>query len=334
MKKRTRFILGGAVLLAAGVACLAVFGKWTPAPRDIPVLMYHNVLPGDQELSIWQVSAEEFAWQMDQLDEAGYTPILPEDIARAAAGRGRLPEKPVVITFDDGYVGVAEHAEPILAKHGFKAICYVIVGRMGGEGDDRGVFDSGPLMSAREVSEMAKRGVIAIGSHSMKHGKGPPEWRATEIGPSRAELLRLTGVDTRSYSYPFGLCGYPCLAEALRRNEYTTAVACKDEVFRFGTDTNLYEIPRISVYGGKHALALEGVDAGRGEVVFTNPGGSKLVLYALVRDKATGRTWTSDPQIVGSRKPAAFAFPPEALEGEREIEAWEKFGVFRYYPNP
>jgi peptidoglycan/xylan/chitin deacetylase (PgdA/CDA1 family) len=332
--KKGAWISGGmVVLLAAGLACWSAFGKHVPAPRDIPVLMYHNIVPEEGNLSIWHVSLEEFAWQMDQLEEAGFTPILPEDIARAAAGRGRLPKKPIVLTFDDGYTGVQDYAEPILAKHGFKAICYVIVGRIGGEGDDRAVFEWGPLMSVREVTEMAKRGVIAIGSHSLKHGKGPPAWRATEIGPSRAELLRLTGVDTRSYCFPFGLCGYPCLEEALRNNEYTTAMACKDEMFRFGTDTNLYAIPRVSVYGGNHDLTLEGVDAGRGEVVFRNPG-DKMLLRAVVRDKATGQSWTSEVHTVSGQNPTAFAFPPEALAGEREIEAWDKFGIFRYYPKP
>lgn len=334
MKKKTWILFFGIVLLVAGLASLAIFWPQVPPPRDIPVLMYHNVLPANDDMNVWQVTTEEFAWQIDQLDKAGYTPILPDDIARAAKGRGKLPEKPIVITFDDGYLGVMEYAEPILAKHGFKAICYVIVGRMGGEGDDRGLFHSGPLMSVREVTEMAKRGVIAIGSHSLKHGKGTPQYRASEIGPSRTELKRLTGVDTRSYCYPFGLYGYDFMDEALRQNKYTTAMACEDKMFHFGIDTNLYAIPRISVYGGKHALELGKVDAERGEVVFQNPGGGNLVLCAVVRNGTSGNTWTSAPQTVNDTRSAVFAFPPEALTGEPEIEAWDQFHIFRYYPKP
>lgn len=319
-------------VLAAAVGMWREFvRRESRIPRDIPVLMYHNVLPEAEEAeSVWIVTKEEFARQMDQLEAAGYETILPDDIAEVAQGRKLLPEKPVVITFDDGYLGVMEHAEPILAEHGFKAICYVIVGRIGGEGDTRGRFDNGPLMSLLEVPAMAKRGVVSIGSHSWKHGKKSPQKRAGEIGPSRTALRQLTGVDTHSYSYPFGRCGYDFMLEALRENGYTTAMACKDEMFRYGPDANLYEIPRISVYGGRHELSVQ-ADAAHGEVSVSNAGVG-LPLRVTVRDAARGREWTSDAQFAGGGETTVFRFPPEALDGEREIEAWDKFGIFRYWP--
>ena len=331
MKKRLLVCLALLLLLAVVSAALRwMWWKRQTEPRDIPVLMYHNVLPkGD--LSVWQVSVDEFARQMDQLAAAGYTTILPDDIARASRGWGRLPPKPIVITFDDGYEGVMTHAEPILARHGFKAICYVIVSRLAGEGDDRGVFDSGPLLSTNEAAAMASRGVVAVGSHSMTHGKGTPQQRASEIGPSRKELRRRMGVDTRSYCYPFGLCGYDFMDAALRENGFTTAMACKDEMFHYGTDTNLFAIPRISVYGGNHELAFQGIDADGGKVVFSNHG-ARLPLCVVVRNDATGQEWKSELQNVGGDRPIIFEFPSEALDGPRTIEAWDKFGIFRYYP--
>ena len=318
-----------AVLPFLAAAC----SRRVPEPRDIPVLMYHNVLPDAEDLSVWQVSAEEFACQMDQLANAGFEPILPDDIARAAAGRGKLPGKPVVITFDDGYEGVVRHAEPVLAAHGFKAICYVIAGRLAREGEERETFDSGPLLTAAEAAAMARRGTIAAGSHSMTHARNDPARLASEIGPSRKAIRRRLGVATRAYCYPFGLCGYDAMRDALCENGFTTALACGDGMFRFAPGCDLLAIPRVSVYGGHHAISLDGVDAARGEVRFANPGAG-IPLKAVVRDPATGRRWESGVQPVGGRirRPVAFAFPPEALEGEREIEAWDKFGLFRYFP--
>lgn len=316
------------------VVALAAFTgngcRRAPAPRDIPVLMYHNVLPDDPGLSVWQVSADEFARQMDQLDEAGFTPILPEDIALAAAGRGTLPDKPVVITFDDGCEGVIRHAEPVLARHGFKAICYVIAGLLAGVGAERTVFDGNPLLSANEAAAMAARGVIAVGSHSMTHARNNPLRLGREIGPSR-DAIRQLGGDVHSYCYPFGLHGYDFMYDALRTNGFHTALVCQDEIFRFGTDTNLLAIPRVSVFGGHHDIAFAGADPGRGEVVFSNTGRT-LPLRAVVRDPATGREWRSEPRDVGVGKPVAFALPPGALDGPREFEAWDKFGIFRYFP--
>lgn len=331
MKKRFLLVFGCIFAIAATVvAGWFLCRPRIPAPRDIPVLMYHNVLPGGSRLSVWQVSTEEFAWQMDQLDKGGYTPILPEDIARAAAGRGKLPEKPIVITFDDGYEGVMANAEPILAKHGFKAICYAVVGLLAGEGNERATFDSGPLLSTNEAVAMHARGVVAVGSHSMTHVSFNPKRLGREIGPSREELKRL-GIDTHDYCYPFGLYGYDFMYDALRANDFHTAFICEDEMYRFGADTNLFAIPRISVYGGEHGIALAEVAPARGEVVFSNSGRG-IPLRAVVRDEATGHEWRGDIQTVGGDTPSVFSFPPEALDGPRTIEAWDKFGIFRYYP--
>lgn len=300
-------------------------------PRDIPVLMYHNVLR-DGELSVWQVSEEEFERQMGQLEEAGYTTVLPEDIERASRGWGWLPKKPVVITFDDGYEGVAAFAEPILARHGMKAICYAVVGLLAKEGEERATFDSGPLLTAAEAAAMAGRGVVALGSHSLSHCRGNPAALAAEIGPSRGELRRRTGVKPSDYCYPHGLYGYDYMYEALRRSHYRTAMACGDRMFRYGTETNLLAIPRLSVYGGRHALRVEGVRAEEGEVLLGNPGGARIPLKVRVTDEAGGRQWESGVQWVGGKGTTAFRFPAEALAGERKIEAWDKEGIFRYVP--
>lgn len=331
MKSRTLRIAPLVLATVPAVAVLvAVFALWRgfrPAPRDIPVLMYHNVLDGEN-LSKWQVSADEFAAQMDRLADAGYETILPHDIARASRGWGRLPPKPVVITFDDGYEGVKTFAEPILARHGFRAICYVIVNRLGGEGADRAAFDSGPLLSTNEVAAMAARGTVAFGSHSLSHIPVPVRL-STEIRQSRYRLRELTGVKTHDYCYPFGLHGYDHMYAALRESHYETAMICDDRMFRFGADTNLFAIPRLSVYGGRHAVGLAAEDPVGGTVTITN-GGMPLPLKAVIRRESDGRTWETEPQWAGGRGVPVYRFPPDAFEEPHRVEAWDKAGLFRY----
>ena len=330
MKKTLRSAaVAAAVAIAALAAAHAVQRARQLRPRDIPVLMYHNVLDGD-ELGVWQVSAEEFARQMDQLAEAGYETVLPAEIERASRGWGWLPRKPVVITFDDGYEGVATFAEPVLAKHGFKAICYVIVDRIGGEGADRASFDSGPLLSTNEVAAMAARGTVAVGSHSLMHVPDPRRL-SEEIRQSRYKIRRLFGVKTRDYCYPFGLHGYDHMDAALRESRYTTALICDDRMFRYGTDTNLFAIPRLSVYGGRHAIGLAAVDPAAGTVAVTN-GGVPIPLKAVVRRESDGRVWESDVRRVGGPAATRYEFPAEAFAEPFRVEAWDKAGLFRYLP--
>ncbi len=328
--KNSLFTWGLAGITAAAALGVAAWRAHQLRPRDIPVLMYHNVLQ-DGELSVWQVSEEEFGRQMAQLEEAGYTTVLPRDIERASRGWGWLPEKPVVITFDDGYEGVAKCAEPILARHGMKAICYPVVGLLAKEGEERATFDSGPILTAAEAAAMARRGVVALGSHSLTHSRGNPRQLAAEIGPSRGELRRRTGVKPSDFCYPHGLHGYDYMYDALRRSHFRTAMACGDRMFRYGTDTNLLAIPRLSVFGGRHDIRVESVLPEKGEVWLVNSG-SRIPLRVRIEDEAGNRRWESDMQTVGGTGPVVYRFPPEALEGERSIEAWDQAGLFRYMP--
>ncbi len=290
--------------------------------------MYHNVCGGDGPLSVWQVSAEEFERQMEELDQAGYETILPNDIARAAHGWRRLPRKPVVITFDDGYAGVAEFAEPVLAKHGFRAICYVIVNRLGEPGGPRTSFDSGPLMTTDEAAALHARGTVLLGSHSLTHVPNPKKLTA-EISAARYRLRERTGVKSRDYCYPFGLHGSDAMYAALRDSHYSTALICEDKMFRFGVETNLFAIPRLSVYGGRHAVGFAGVDGNSGKVAVTN-GGMRIPLKVVARRESDGAVWETDLQRVAGRKAAVFILPAEALAAPCLLEARDKAGLFTY----
>ncbi len=332
-------------LVAAAVAAAAAAAAWRAAMlwnegREIPVLMYHNVLPDDGTLTVWQVSEDEFARQMRELDHGGYTPILPDDIYWAARGLRLLPRKPVAITFDDGYEGVMKYAEPILAEHGFRAICYVIVGRLGGEGADRGVFDSGPLLSTNEVSAMARRGTIAIGSHSMTH---VPAWRqlAMEIPESRYALRRLTGVKTKSYCYPHGLCGYDDMNAALRHGKFRTALACGDAMFHFSRGADLYAIPRVSVYGGRHEFEIRDFGAGEGRAAATVRNvGAPMPVRCMLVERRTGRVHISDGAAVRIGQGRRNTVPEATFEwtglpkglgtGDFEAVVCEQNGLFTY----
>ena len=326
-----RFVLSAAALVLLALA--AAWG-WRAAalrPRDIPVLMYHNVLPDDEATDAYKVSVSEFARQMDELEAAGYRTILPNDIHLASRGLKPLPRKPVVVTFDDGYLGVRDNAEPILARHGFRAICYAVTARLGGEGAERATFDSGPLLSTNEAAAMAARGVVALGSHSRTHRPNPRSL-VSEIPASRYELRRLTGAKSKDYSYPHGLYGYPEMYEALRKGKFRTAVICEDRMFRYGTETNLLAIPRLTVYGGRHSVRIESVDAATGEVTVSN-GGEGLPLKVVVLDPEGGRPLAeSEVRRLGGGDRASFRVPPEALSGSPVLDVKDKAGLFSYLP--
>lgn len=332
--KRARlaaFVAAPLALVALLAVAHAVQRVHQLRPRDIPVLMYHNVLPGDEADSVWKVSVEEFRRQMDDLRDAGYQTILPDDIRRASRGWGWLPPKPVVITFDDGYEGVMRHAEPILRDHGFRGICYVIVNRLGADGEPRPAFDSGPLLTTNEVAAMAARGTVAVGVHSLTHRRDPKRL-AQEARVGRYELRKRTGVKSKSYCYPFGMYSQPYMREAVEAAHYRTALICDDRMFHYAPDVDWLTIPRLSVYGGQHGIRVEAVDFAKGIAKVSNAG-HELPLKAVMRDPETGRVAESPAVRVGPKtrtlRVDGDGFPTNAV-----VELRDAAGLFRYDPAP
>ena len=174
-----------------------------PAPvarLTVPILMYHYVddtppAAGPQSAEL-TIPTAQFAAEMDYLAVNGFHLVTLEEVAAALSGEGRLPAKPVAITFDDGGRDNYTVAFPILQLHGFRATFFVITGFVG----NRLCMDWDQLRTMHAAG-------MAIESHTVDH----PDLRnldasrlAEELTASRASLARELGEDARILSYPQG----------------------------------------------------------------------------------------------------------------------------------
>lgn len=150
----TAGILGLALLLAAAVDALR------PAPPPpvipLPILMYHHVVPDGEPCNDMTITAgrleEDLAW----LEEQGYTTVLPRELAAGTP----LPEKPVLITFDDGYRSNYDLAFPLLKQYQAKA-AIALMGFMQDVGAES-------FLSWEMCREMEASGLVEIGSHTYR----------------------------------------------------------------------------------------------------------------------------------------------------------------------
>jgi peptidoglycan/xylan/chitin deacetylase (PgdA/CDA1 family) len=167
--------------------------------------MYHSIAaaPNDatRELS---VGPEAFAEQMALLGDQGFTPVDTAALAARWRSGGPLPERPVLITFDDGYEGVHRHGLPVLAKHGFAATLFVSTGWIKGAYDTGGGLDA--MLSWAQVRELAAE-QVEIGGHSHTH----PQLDQLSDDALRFEVLRCKeiiadelGSRPASFAYPYG----------------------------------------------------------------------------------------------------------------------------------
>ncbi len=169
---------------------------WNP-PGEVfaPILMYHHISSSEQD-ERYKVSPTKFKEQMARLHAWGYTPIPISLLARGILDGAYLPVRPVVITFDDGYADVIQHAFPIMQRFGYRGVLYVISGQVGQKG----------YANLDELKAITGAG-WEIGSHTANHVnlRRLASGIEAEVLDSRTTLETQIGVPVVSFSFPFGL---------------------------------------------------------------------------------------------------------------------------------
>lgn len=92
----------------------------------LPIVMYHHLSPKARLQGDYVLSPQELESDLQYLREHGYESITTEQLIQWSKGEGQLPEKPVMITFDDGYESTLVYGGPLLKKYGFQAVIAVI----------------------------------------------------------------------------------------------------------------------------------------------------------------------------------------------------------------
>lgn len=199
---------------------------------DVPILCYHGVLDEAWGLKGLFVKVDEFEAQMKYLSENGYTTLFISELPKA-----NLYEKPIVLTFDDGYLDVYTNAYPILQKYNLKANLYIISS-----------YFNGVYMTTDMVKELSKSPLIEIGSHTITHvalsSVTDEEDLEHEIRDSKVALEELTGKNIDILAYPTGAYNDKVLELTKKYYKYglSTKVGKEDP-----EDLNTYELRRIYV---------------------------------------------------------------------------------------
>ena len=217
----------------------------------VPILTYHDVSPSPHpSFRRYSVTPRQFARQMRWLALAGYEPIDMDALLQARLGERVLPRRPVIITFDDGFQGCLEHAVPVLRKHGFTAVFYLVAG-LGGETSRWMLPDGGAELAL--MSWVAARGLAAEGFQCGAHTLTHPRLPGLEAGRLRTELM-----DARSrmeqelrrpvlhLAYPYGAYD-PAVRNLAAEAGYATA--CSTRPGLSPPDDDLLAIHRITVHG-------------------------------------------------------------------------------------
>jgi len=234
--------------------------------QPIPFLLYHSIsdsaTPGFRP---WAVAPARFDEHIAFLRESGYTPLTVTETIRVFDGAAPLPEKPVVVTFDDGFADFADHAVPVLMRYAFKATLYICTGHVGGT--SRWLADQGEgnrrMLSWEQVEALPDAGV-ECGAHTVTHPQLDTlrlDAARQEIQRSRCTLEDRLGRRVESFAYPHGYHG-PRVRALVPAAGYTSACAVKHAMSSSGDDR--FALARIIVHADTDVARLSRLLAGEG----------------------------------------------------------------------
>lgn len=236
MKKVMGLLLAFSLLLILTKGYVPIVSAEKNTNIKIPVLLYHVVKPNPDPTNPYQFSLDEFEKHMDYLKENGYRTLTMKQYFNILDGKAAMPEKPILLTFDDNSNDFYPYVFPVLQKYEMKATQFTVSNWVNGSWN----------MTSSEILTVMEKGVD-IQNHSVTHpflANVSKEEQYKEIHHATVALKELTGKTTFTFAYPYG-----------NYNSDTISILKElgfEGAFKVGgglsTDqSNRFELPRIMI---------------------------------------------------------------------------------------
>lgn len=209
----------------------------------VPILMYHyisdNPDPKDVQRDSLATSPFVFDNQLRYLKENGYHTISLDTLYAALKKQVTLPNKSIILTFDDGYIDFFINAYPILQKYNFQATVFIPTGLM----------DQGYYLQWDQIKQMQDSGLISFQAHTVNHAQLtilPTSSALWEMTESKKVLQEKLGIPVNFMAYPYGSANSTVI-ELSKQAGFVGAVGTwRGDIQSEGT---IYNLPRIRING-------------------------------------------------------------------------------------
>ncbi len=213
----------------------------------VPSIMYHDVVGTSKQ--VWfDTTAAELRQHFEAIKDAGVTPISIDQLYRHLKEGEPLPEKAILLTFDDAYLGQYDHAYPLLKEYNYPAAYFVQTGFVG-------VPTSKDHFTWDQMREMVQDGLVSIAAHTINHPSDlrtlDPARLKRELEESKRILEAELGQEIPYFAYPTGYRNEQ-VVQAVKDAGYKLAFTM-DKGFT-GQSPNLLEVRRFNQFQLTEAL--------------------------------------------------------------------------------
>lgn len=229
---------------------------------ELPVLMYHSVLKDPLRSGKYIVTPQTVEKDFAYLKQHGYESILPSELAERVTKGEPLPEKPVMITFDDGYLNNLTYVLPLLEEYDFKAVISIVGSYSKCFSDNPDHNPAYAHLCWNDIAELSESGRVEIGNHTYDmHKKEKRKGAKRMLGESEAQyyealisdvgitqslLEEYCGIVPTTFAYPYG---YVCEESVpiLKEMGFTVLLTCTEKVNMIGADPEaLFSLGRFN----------------------------------------------------------------------------------------
>ncbi len=188
----------------------------------LPVLLYHHLDENEDHWGPYAIPPRQFEYDLQYLVKNNYEAVTLEEIVNFVYHQGKLPPKPVLITFDDGYESNYVYAWPLLKKYNMKAVINIIgiLSDQESASSDHNVSYS--YLTWDQIIEMSESGIIEFGNHTYdlhqknrnfqgigkRKNESVKEYQqrlAEDLELNQKKLMAACGTPALCFAYPFGI---------------------------------------------------------------------------------------------------------------------------------
>ena len=262
-------IFFGIFKAGAYICCVA---QENSSEYDLPVIMYHHILKDTKKSGPYIITPDEFEKDLKFIKNAGYTTVSVKNLIDYTEKGTPLPEKPILLTFDDGHLSYLEYAVPLLEKYNMCAVVSVVGAYTNDytEHPDRCV--SYAYLSWDDIETLSKSTHTEIGNHTYDMHKNTEVRQGCKKNKSESKeqhrkiftedtvkmqtlLKTYTKKDTLCFTYPFGhMCKET--EEIIKDLGFKMSLSCREGVNKLSQDSSLFSLKR---YNRPHGKPIEDI---------------------------------------------------------------------------